>query len=209
MKIIDISWPLSENMTQYKDVDLFSASHITKPTSGAMETHVSLSSHTGTHVDAPAHFIADGKTIDQIPLQQLLGECRVLDLTKVTEKITHHDLAAHAINEHEIVLLKTINSFISPIDRFNPAFVYITADAAHYLVAKKIKALGFDYLGIERNQPDHTSHKALMVAGISIVEGLRLMHVQAGTYFFCCMPLLLPGADAAPARAILIEDVIK
>lgn len=208
MKIIDISWPLTENMTQYKDVELFCATRISSPTSGAMETHISICSHTGTHVDAPAHFIADGKTIDQIPLQKLLGECRVIDLTHVQEKITHSDLETHAIKEDEIILLKTTNSFISPLDRFNYAFVYITHEAAHYLVAKKIKALGFDYLGIERNQPDHPSHKALMVAGIPIVEGLRLVNIDPKNYFFCCMPLLLPGADAAPARAILIENIV-
>lgn len=208
MKIIDISWPLTENMTQYKDVELFTATHITTPTSGAMETHISICSHTGTHVDAPAHFIADGKTIDQISLEKLLGACRVIDLTNVQEKISHTDIEPHDIKQDEIVLFKTTNSFINPLDRFNYAFVYITHDAALYLASKKIKALGFDYLGIERNQPDHPSHKALMVAGIPIIEGLRLMNVNAGSYFFCCMPLLLPGSDAAPARAILIEDIV-
>jgi len=208
MKIIDISWPLTETMTQYKDVELFSATHITTPTSGAMETHISLCSHTGTHVDAPAHFIADGKTIDQIPLQNLLGACTVLDVTHVQEKITHKDLEQFAIKEDAIILLKTTNSFISPLDRFNFAFVYLTHDAAHYLASKKIKAFGFDYLGIERNQPDHPSHKAFMCANIPIIEGLRLMQVTQGDYFLCCMPLLLPGSDAAPARAILIENIV-
>lgn len=207
MKIIDISWPLTEAMTQYKNVELFSATKITTQ-SGAMETHVTLCSHTGTHVDAPAHFIADGKTIEQVPLQKLLGTCRVLDLTHVQEKITHKELEKCTIIEDEIVLLKTTNSFISHVDRFNPAFVYLTHDAAQFLVLKKIKALGFDYLGIERNQPDHPSHKAFMMGGIPIVEGLRLIEVNAGIYFFCCMPLLLPGADAAPARAVLIENIV-
>ena len=208
MKIIDISWPLTETMTQYKDVELFSATHITTPTSGAMETHISICSHNGTHVDAPAHFIADGKTIDQVPLQKLLGECRVIDLTHVQEKITHLDLEPHVIKEDEIILFKTTNSFINSLDRFNYAFVYVTQSAANYLAEKKIKALGFDYLGIERNQPDHSSHKALMILDIPIIEGLRLAHVSAGKYFLCCMPLLLSGADAAPARAILIEDIV-
>jgi arylformamidase len=208
MKIIDISWPLTETMTQYKNVELFSATHINTPSSGAMETHITLCSHTGTHVDAPAHFIADGKTIEQIPLQKLLGTCRVFDLTNVQEKITHRDLEKLVINPDEIVILKTTNSFISNVDRFNPAFVYLTHEASQFLASKKIKALGFDYLGIERNQPDHPSHKAFMIANIPIIEGLRLIEVNPGTYFFCCMPLLLPGADAAPARAILIEDIV-
>lgn len=208
MKVLDISWPLTEKMTQYKDIELFSATHITTPTSGAMETHISICSHTGTHVDAPAHFVADGKTVDQIPLQKLFGACRVLDLTHVQEKIGVADLEKHVIQPDEIILLKTTNSFISPIDRFNYAFVYLGQDAAHYLAAKNIKALGFDYLGIERNQPDHTSHKALMIVEIPIIEGLRLAHVNSGPYFFCCMPLLLSGADAAPARAVLIEGIV-
>lgn len=208
MNILDISWPLTEEMTQYKDVELFCSTAITTPTSGAMETHIALCSHTGTHVDAPAHFIADGKTIDKIPLQNLLGTCRVLDLTHVKEKITAADLEKHTIQEGEIILLKTTNSFISPLDRFNYAFVYVAQDAAHYLAAAHIKALGFDYLGIERQQPDHPSHKALMIADIPIIEGLRLVNIHAGSYFFCCMPLLLPGADAAPARAVLIEGIV-
>jgi arylformamidase len=208
MKIIDISWPLTEGMTQYKDVSLFSTKRITTQ-SGAMETYLSMSSHTGTHVDAAAHFIADGKTIDQLPLYKLLGACTVLDLSHVQEKIMPHDLDTYTISEDQIIIIKTSNSFISSLAHFDYKFVYLSLDAALYLVEKKIKAIGFDYLGIERNQPDHPSHKAFMVAEIPIVEGLRLIEVNPGNYFFCCMPLLLSGADAAPARAILIEGILS
>jgi arylformamidase len=208
MKVIDISWPISESMTEYKDgksVKFTPTKSIECNTS--REWKVSMSNHIGTHVDVAAHFLATGQTIDKIDLQGLVGPCRVLDLTSVTDKIMPVDLEPLGICPGEIIVLKTTNSFREPTDRFSYSFVYIDQLAAQYLAMQKIKALGFDYLGIERNQPNHETHKAFMQFNIPIVEGLRLGAVSAGNYFFCCLPLHFIGLDAAPARAILIKNL--
>jgi arylformamidase len=207
MKIIDISWPVSESMTEYKDGR--TVKFIPKKSmenNNAREWEISMSNHVGTHIDAAAHFLATGQTIDKIELSSLVGQCRVLDLTSVTDRITAENLEPLGITKDEIILLKTTNSFREPTDRFTYSFVYIDQQAAQYLAAQNIKAIGFDYLGIERNQPNHETHKAFMQFNIPIVEGLRLGTVSAGNYFFCCLPTFLVGLDSAPARAILIQD---
>ncbi len=200
----DISWPITSDMTAYKD------RHIVRITptkefaqDGARESLITLGSHTGTHIDAPAHFIEHGITVEQIPLTHLIGRCRVIDLNTCLDKITAHDLESCNLQDHEIILLKTANSALSAAAAFEPNFVYLSADTADFLVHKNIKTVGIDYLGIERNQPAHETHQILLAAGILIIEGLRLGQVEAGSYNLICLPLLFHGLDAAPARAIL------
>ncbi|MFA6263499.1 MAG: cyclase family protein [Candidatus Babeliales bacterium] len=204
---IDISWPITNDASSYKNRHVV---HI-EPTKtftrdGARESRIALDSHTGTHIDAPAHFLKDGITVDQLCFDKLIGPCRVLDLTMVSEKIMAKDLNAHEPCNGEILLLKTTNSSHTPIAPFDPNFVYLSAEAADYLVSKKIKTVGIDYLGIERNQPEHQTHRSLLSAGIVIIEGLRLQHVAAGAYELICLPLLLSGLDASPARAVLEQE---
>lgn len=209
MKIIDISWPLSENSTSYKNrKTLTFESQKSFELDKYRETKITLDSHAGTHVDAPSHFLQHGQTIDHITLDRLVGPCTVLDLTDVIEKITAEILEEFdcQINAGDIVLFKTTNSATQVSDQFNPNFVYLDASGAQYLARKQIKAVGIDYLGIERNQPGHETHTILMSNGVLIVEGLRLAHVHAGAYFFCCLPINLVGLDGAPARAILFAS---
>src|SRR6202023_245204 len=127
--------------------------------------------------------------------------CKVLDLTLVAERITRDAFTNfdHMIKENDIVLLKTTNSDISPTNKFSPHFIYLEVSGAQYLIEKKIKAVGIDYLGIEHSQHGHPTHENLMHADISIIEGLRLGHVKAGEYFFVCLPLYTIGLEAAPA----------
>lgn len=207
MKIFDISWPLKVGMTEYKNRTTFTVrSEKNVPEHGVGESTLTMHMHTGTHIDAPAHFIANGQGVESVALSSLVGKCRVLDCTEVTEKITAYDLEHHALKAGEIVLLKTNNSFCEATTSFDPNFVYLDQSAAQLLAEKKIKTLGFDYLGIERNQPFHPTHKLLLQHDIAIIEGLRLAHIASGAYFLCCLPLALEGADAAPARAILFQD---
>lgn len=203
--LIDISWPISPDMTAYKDrkVVVFEATK-TFDKDEVREALVTLGTHSGTHVDAPAHFVKDGKTIDQISLDHFIGSCRVLDMTVCKEKISADDLRAHKPQEHEIILLKTKNSQLKVQEPFNKDFVYIDSSAAQFLAECRVKTVGIDYLGIERGQSDHASHIALFEAGIIIVEGLRLAQAQGGHYFLSCLPLLLAGLEAAPARALLL-----
>ncbi len=206
MKIIDISWAISSATTGYKDKDVVQFEEIkTFAKDGVRESIIHLSSHTGTHIDAPSHFLKDGKTIDQMDLNSLIGPCKVLDLTIVTDKITREHLEEHDIGRGDIILLKTTNSATSSIGKFDPHFVYLELSGAQYLTEKKIKAVGIDYLGIERNQPGHLTHLELMNHDVTIIEGLRLKNVDPGEYFLYCLPLYTLGLEAAPARAILIE----
>jgi arylformamidase len=205
--IIDISWPIGQNMTEYKDrnsLKLETYAHFERDR--YCQSRLAFDTHTGTHVDAPAHFPSKtSTTIDGISLEKLVGPCTVYDMTACQQKITQADLVALSINAGEIVLFKTKNSQAAVTAPFNNEFIYIAQDAAEYLVAQDIKGVGIDYPGIERNQPGHGTHTKLFDASISIIEGLRLGHVQAGHYFFCCLPLALQGLEAAPARAVLFS----
>lgn len=205
MKIHDLSWPISEKMTAYKDKKVVKITQVKGiEVDGVVEHKLVLSTHTGTHIDAPAHFMQGGMTIDEIPLESLVGECQVLDLTHVTEKITKEDLEKFDI-VNNIILLKTTNSDLSPDTFFNYEFVYLDKSGAEYLASKDIKAVGIDYLGIERGQPDHESHNALFSKKVPIIEGLRLFSLQMNNYFLYCLPLSVIGVEAAPARVIAIE----
>jgi arylformamidase len=205
MRVIDISWPISENITQWRDTKsvTFRATR-TFSKDKARNSIITFGTHTGTHVDAPAHFLRKGKTIDKVELTQLYGACRVLNLTKV-KKITKDDLVKYKIMKGEIILCKTVNSKKSPNAKFNENFVYLDTSGAQYLASKKIKAFGIDYLGVEHSQQNHPTHTALLSKNIPIVEGLRLKHVMPGSYMFMCLPLHIIGLEAAPARAVLIK----
>ncbi|MBM3893821.1 cyclase family protein [Candidatus Dependentiae bacterium] len=204
--LIDISWPISPTMTAYKDKKVVSFTATKQfETDQVRETHVLIGTHTGTHIDAPAHFLATGETIDKQSLSRLIGACRVIDLTHCVEKITASDLALHNLKPGERILCKTRNSLRSSEDLFNPLFIFIDHSASIFCVEQKISAIGVDYLGIERSQPGHETHTTLLGAGIALIEGLRLAHVQPGVYGLICLPLLLDGLDGSPARAILLE----
>jgi len=210
MKVIDVSWPISTATTGYKDRAIVKFDEIKNfVKDGVRETNIQVSAHTGTHIDAPSHFLRDGKTIDQIDLSRFIGRCKVIDLTDVAEQITRNRLASHEgeIDEGDIVLLKTSNSIKIATDKFSPHFVYLEFTGAEYLKEKKVKAVGIDYLGIERSQSGHPTHLTLMRADIGIIEGLRLRHVKEGAYFFVCLPLNVIGIEAAPARAVVISGI--
>jgi len=203
-KIIDISWPITPDMTTYKNRnDVTCNQYKTYEQDGVRESHWSASLHTGTHVDAPAHFLKDGAPIDAYELSQLSGWACVIDYCHVSSVITADDIAEDDVMADTITLFRTKNSQKKPTDSFDTTFVYLDATAADKLVASRVKAVGIDYLGIERDQPQHETHKTLLSHHIPIIEGLRLAHVPPGMYHLWCLPLLMPGADAAPARAVL------
>jgi arylformamidase len=204
MNFIDISWPITKGMTEYKDRATLKIEHFaTYESRGFEESTISMGTHTGTHIDAPRHFIEGGKTVNQIDLEQLNGPCQVLDLTKVEEKITKQDLEKIKITPNKIILLKTKNSSLSPTAPFNPNFIYLETSGAEYLANLPIKAVGIDYLGIERNQPDHTTHKAFLNKNIPIIEGLRLEKAINKEYNLTALPLKVEGLEATPARCLL------
>ncbi len=207
VKIYDISWPISQATTEYKNkVTIQLASIKGFDSDGVRESIITMGAHTGTHVDAASHFLKDGKSIDMIPLDRLIGRAHVYDFMAVAECITAKDLARYDINEGDIILLRTANSALNATDRFERDFIYLDHSGARYLADKRVKAVAIDYLGIERGDPDHQTHTTLMKADITIIEGVRLAHVPAGSYLMICLPLALIGSEAAPARAILIVE---
>ena len=204
MKIIDISWPITQNITEYKDRKTLKLEKYKEfQKDNVRETLITIHTHTGTHIDSPAHFLKDGKTLDQLDLNKLIGECKILDVTHIEEKIAKKDLEKFDIQKDDIILLKTKNSDLGTTKKFNPNFVYLEKTGAEFLASKKIKSVGIDYLGIERNQPNHETHKLLMQNDIIIIEGFRLKQITQKTGFFYCLPLFLPSIEAAPCRAIL------
>jgi arylformamidase len=205
-KIIDISWPINKNTVEYKNkgvLDIKTVKDIQHD--GVHETYVKLDMHTGTHIDAPKHLVKDGVSVENIPLDHLIGDCKVFDLTNVGEKIVASDLQKFDIQENDIILFKTKNSFFSDTGKFESNFIYLDKTGAQYLVSQKIKTVGIDYLGIERNQPEHETHRALFESNITIIEGLRLAEVDPGKYFLICLPIKFEGVEAASSRAVLFD----
>jgi arylformamidase len=206
MNITDISWPISNHMTQYKNRKNVSIEYTKSiPQNSVFESKIIIDSHVGTHVDAPSHFLTHANTIDQVDLDTLCGSATVIDFSSVQETITASHFDNKDLGQSEIVLLKTRNSLLDTQAPFNPLFVHLAASGAEFLANKKIKAVGIDYLGIERSDQKHETHTTLFQNSVTIIEGLRLAHVAQGDYIFICLPLLVPGIDAAPARAILIK----
>lgn len=206
MKIYDISWPISMGSTGYKDKKVVNFQAVKSfDADGVRESTITLSAHTGTHVDAPSHFMRDGKPIDQIDLSSIIGRAKVFDMSAISDGITRDHIENLQIDAGDIVLFKTSNSATGATDAFTPHFIYLTHSGAQCLVERKVRAVGIDYLGIERSQPEHDTHHQLFAHNVTIIEGLRLQAVKEGTYFLCCLPLYTIGLEAAPARAVLIE----
>lgn len=204
MKIFDISREIFEDMVVYKNKKE-NAPKISKTRTlkeGANESRIDIAVHTGSHIDAPCHMLQNGKTIDEIDLDRFVGKCIVVDFTKVRGAITKKHFQNIKIQKDDIVLLKTKNKLEKTFD-YN--FTYLEKTGAEYLVSKKIKAVGIDSLGIERNQPNHPTHKILLRKNIPIIEGLDLSKVKQGRYFFHGLPLKIRKGDGSPVRAVLVK----
>lgn len=166
--------------------------------------HISMGSHTGTHMDAPAHFIKSGKGIDQIPLDVVVGPAKVIEI-KNPQLITAKELKLFKISAGERILFKTQNSEKCwNTSTFVKNFVSISENAAAYLAKKKIKLVGVDYLSVGGFRGNGAViHRTLLKAGIWIIEGLNLSKVSSGPVELICLPLKMKQGDGAPARAIL------
>jgi arylformamidase len=163
-------------------------------------------SHTGTHIDAPLHFIPDASTISDMPLDATIGPARVIAI-KDRESIKAAELKKHHIRKGERVLFKTRNSPAGyEGEKFNEDYCYLDDDAADYLVKVGVKLVGIDFItigSIKRMENIGYTHTALLGAGIYILEDCALAGVPPGEYELLCLPLLMYKGDAGPARAIL------
>jgi arylformamidase len=165
-------------------------------------TRLKMSAHTATHMDAPSHFLRDGAAMETMPLDAVLGRCVVAEIADPV-RVTSAELEPLALPPGARLLLKTANSRRCPgTGAFQRDFVYISAEAALWMAEHKVRTVGIDYLSVGGFHQDLVeTHNILLGAGIWVIEGLRLAHVPAGIYDLACLPLLLPGADGAPARA--------
>ena len=171
-------------------------------------TSISSSVHLGTHVDAPHHFLNDGRTVESLPLDVLTGPCYVVQLPDGIDAITEDVLARTEItSDMKRVLFGTSNShhWARGESKFQEDFVAITEDGAEWLVARGVQLVGVDYLSVAPFGDSEPTHHVLLKAGVVVVEGLNLSNVVRGFYTLYCLPLKIAGADGAPARAILVQ----
>ena len=202
---IDVSVPLHSGMVHWPDNPPIEVVRVMDIARGdpATVTRLSLGVHTGTHVDAPVHFLADGAGVDAISFDQLLGEARVVEVTD-GPSIGAAQLRPVDPRPGERLLFKTRNSARCwKSDRFFADFVYLSLEGATLLAERRVRTVGIDYLSIAGMEEGVPTHRALLEHGICIIEGLDLSSVQPGSYELLCLPLRLAGADGAPARVLL------
>jgi arylformamidase len=166
----------------------------------------SLGAHSGTHIDAPMHFVAGGASIDQISIDRLIGPARVIDIADDVQAINAAELSRHNWQGAARILFRTRSSIrgwmTSP--GFHRDFAYIAADAAQLLADANVQLVGIDYLSAEQfGASAPRAHQILLGKGIPIVEGLSLASVSAGDYDLIVLPMKVGGHEGAPARAVL------
>ena len=166
----------------------------------------SLGAHSGTHVDAPMHFVANGASIDKVPLDRLIGPARVIEIADDVQAIDASELGKHDWRGAPRILFRTRSSIhgwmTSPL--FHRDFAYIAPDAAQLLADANVQLVGIDYLSAEQfGAPAARTHQILLGKGIPIVEGLLLTAVRGGDYDLIVLPMKVAGHEGAPARAVL------
>ena len=204
---IDVSVALADGMAHWPDNPPVVVERTQDMACGAAAnvSRLSCGVHTGTHMDAPIHFIAGGTAIDQMPLDATVGPARVIAIAD-HEAVRVAELQAHDIRAGERILLRTRNSPAAwKSATFVEDFVYLTTEAAEWLAARGVRTVGVDYLSVGGYRAGNgvAVHRALLVAGVWIIEGLDLSAVPPGPCDLVCLPLKILGADGAPARAIV------
>jgi arylformamidase len=207
VKLIDVSVPIHKTMTVYRGNPAVRIQPVmTLPRNGVHVSEVCLGSHTGTHVDAPSHFIKGGKGVDRIELSRFVGPAWVADLRRVKGGISAADLATARIPRgSRRVLLRTSNSrWWHPARAFRTDFVYLAPDGADWLVERGVQLVGIDYLSIEGyGVSGAPTHKRLLGAGVPILEGLDLFRIRPGRWQMAAFPLRIENGDAGLTRAVL------
>jgi arylformamidase len=203
-KVYDISMLINEDIIVYpgsKNVVIEQQASI--PQNNVNDSVISMGCHTGTHVDSQFHISNDGKKANELLLDTFYGKCKVLDLTHLDLEIHKEDLEKFDIDENDIILLKTQNSEAG-YNEFNKNFVHLKLDAAQYLVDRKIKTLGCDYLSVKKFGGDDEVHE-ITINNMTLFEGLNLNGVPGGEYLFMGLPIKLE-CDGAPARVIIVKE---
>ncbi|MHB8205297.1 MAG: cyclase family protein [Desulfomonilaceae bacterium] len=206
MAIFDVSLTLKKGMLSFPGDPAFSIERVFSREHGEEFnlSLLSLTTHTGTHVDAPAHYIDGGRTIDSMALNMMIGPGVVLDMRGISA-IDRRVLKESALTDETRVFFKTDNSLKLRERAFNDNYTYITDDGADLLIERGVKLVGIDYLSVDRSDDECAPvHHLLLSSGAFILEGLDLFDAPVGPCRIYCLPLKIEGADGAPAR-VLIE----
>jgi arylformamidase len=210
MKILDISVPVSRGLPVWPGDSRIVLERSQSIANGneSNDSQIVCSVHSGTHVDAPKHYVDDGSTVEKLPLDVLLGPAWVVQIPTediITPKILEKLAIAPDTNR---LLFKTRNSSFweNPNHNFKSEYVALSPEAARWIVSKGIGLVGIDYLSVQMlTDSESLTHRILLKAGVVIIESLDLRLVQPGLYQLICLPLKLVGSDGAPARVVLIE----
>jgi arylformamidase len=170
----------------------------------------SLGAHSGTHIDAPMHFVRDGASIDKVPLEPLIGPARIIEIPDAVQAIDARELNRHNWRGTPRVLFRTRSSLRGWMksSTFHRDFAYIAPDAAQLLADAGVQLVGIDYISAEQfGAPAPLTHRILLGKGIPIVEGLALEQFRAGDYDMIVLPMKVAGHEGAPARAVLRKRV--
>jgi len=211
-RIFDVTVPLSPDLPVWPGDPDIGVAPVARIAAGddCNVSALSLSSHSGTHVDPPWHFIPGGATLDQIPPARWIGPCRVVAIPDAVASIEPEHLDAAVIPPGtERVLFKTANSALWRSGKlaFDEHYVALTPGAARWVVAHGIRLVGIDYLSIETYADEtHETHRTLLGNDVLLIEGLNLTGIVAGEYTLVCLPLKLAGGDGAPARVLLLQE---
>jgi len=205
-KWIDVSVTIKPGMAHWPDNPAIRVDRMLDMEKGDVcnVSVLSFGSHTGTHMDAPLHFLRNGKSLDKMPLDATIGPARVIEI-KDKEAVKVEEIANQRIKPGERILFKTRNSKNAwKSDDFEKNFIYISKEAAVFLAKAKVMTVGIDYLSVGGFFKDgKETHDALLSAGIWVIEGLNLAKIKPGKYELNCLPIKVLNSDGAPARALL------
>src|SRR5215471_15053438 len=200
-KWLDVSVPIYGGMVHFPDdpsIEIDIITHVERGDTCTLSA-IRMGSHTGTHIDAPIHFLPGGAGAEEVPLENLVGPARVIEI-KDPHAVKAEELRLHNLGARERLLFKTSNSHRCwKTSQFVHDFVSIAEDAASYLASLNTLAVGIDYL----SAGSPTTHRALLGAGVVIIEGLNLTGISQGRCELLCLPLKILGGDGAPARVLL------
>lgn len=207
MRIHDITVALSPDLPCYPGDPSVTVEPWQRIANGdaANTSRITLGSHSGTHIDPPRHFNDSGITVDEIPLDLLIGQALVVEITGVRE-IGRKELEPLQLKGVERLLIKTDNSEFWNEKEFRSDYAALTVEGAHYLHREKVKLVAVDYLSVEKMDGDGEVHRILLNGGIPVIEGVNLFGVAPGEYQLICLPLKLKDGDGAPVRALLIGN---
>lgn len=210
MQIYDVSLGITPTMPVWPGNPGVELVRVNDMNAGANSnvSRLALGVHTGTHVDAPAHFFNGAAGVETLPLSVLLGPALVIHLPAIN-RVTAAALEGAGIPVGtERLLIRTRNSmyWANGDTEFHTDYVAVAEDAADWLVQRQIKLVGVDYLSVAPWKESHPTHEALLRANVVVVEGLNLSAISPGNYRLICLPIKLVGSDGAPARAVLLAD---